>query len=199
MQSQTEENRMRIRDEIKEKAVIDATIKVVNEIGFASASISKIAKEAGVSAATIYIYHKNKEDLMVNTYYEVKQEIITAYFKGVDEKEETKEKLFVVWCNILHTGKEIADLLQFANQFANSPFYDLLDSEKLQAFTQSTLDLLQQGIENKQLKMLTMEEFNAFFTIPAIFLSNQKICGGFADEKTNIERTFQLAWSTIKQ
>lgn len=136
---------------------------------------------------------------MVNTYYEVKQEIITAYFKGVDEKEEIKEKLFVAWCNILNTGKEIADLLQFANQFANSPFYDLLDSEKLQAFVQPSLVLLQQGIDSKKLKKLTMEEFNAFFTMPAIFLSNQKICSGFADEKTTVERTFQLAWSTISK
>lgn len=36
---------MRIRDENKVEAIYDATIQLVNEIGFAEASISKIAKK----------------------------------------------------------------------------------------------------------------------------------------------------------
>ncbi|WP_094092917.1 TetR/AcrR family transcriptional regulator [Paenibacillus physcomitrellae] len=42
----------------------------MNEIGFAETSISKIAKKAGVSAATIYIYYENKEDMLSKIYFE---------------------------------------------------------------------------------------------------------------------------------
>ena len=45
---------MRVKDEVKQDAIIEATIKLVNEIGFVSSSVSKIAKEANVSPATLY-------------------------------------------------------------------------------------------------------------------------------------------------
>ena len=64
---------MRVKDDIKQDALFEATVKLVNEIGFAASSVSKIAKEAGVSPATLYVYYKNKEDLLVSTYIEIKK------------------------------------------------------------------------------------------------------------------------------
>ena len=63
---------MRQKDELKQDAIIHATVRLVNEIGFAASSVSKIAKAANVSPATIYIYYKNKEDLLVSTYISIK-------------------------------------------------------------------------------------------------------------------------------
>ena len=37
---------MRIKDDIKQEALFQATVKLVNEIGFVSSSVAKIAKEA---------------------------------------------------------------------------------------------------------------------------------------------------------
>ena len=50
---------MRTKDDQKKEALFKATIKLVNEIGFASSSVSKIAKEANVSPSTIYVFFKN--------------------------------------------------------------------------------------------------------------------------------------------
>ena len=55
---------MRIKDLHKQEAIIEATVELVNEIGFVSSSVSKIAKKANVSPATLYIYYKNKEDIL---------------------------------------------------------------------------------------------------------------------------------------
>ena len=55
---------MRIKDDEKREALFEATVKLVNEIGFVSSSVSKIAKEANVSPATLYIYYKNKITIM---------------------------------------------------------------------------------------------------------------------------------------
>ena len=64
---------MRTKDDVKQEALVEATVKLVNQIGFAASSVAKIAKEAGVSPATLYIYYKNKEDLLVSTYVEIKK------------------------------------------------------------------------------------------------------------------------------
>ena len=75
---------VRVKDEIKQQAIIDATIELVNEIGFVSSSVSKIAKKAGVSPATIYIYYENKEDLIVSTYMDIKTFLGAAVMEKFD-------------------------------------------------------------------------------------------------------------------
>ena len=76
---------MRTKDEQKKEALLNATVKLVNEIGFASASVSKIAKEAGVSPSTLYVFFKNKEDLLLSTYIDIKLDISRAMLADFDE------------------------------------------------------------------------------------------------------------------
>ena len=54
---------MRMKDENKKAAISKAIIGLINEIGFANISMSKIAKATGLSAATLYVYYENKEDM----------------------------------------------------------------------------------------------------------------------------------------
>ena len=91
---------MRTKDDEKEAALFEATVKLVNEIGFAASSVSKIAREAGVSPATIYIYHKNKEDLLVSTYIEIKLNLSKALLRDFDERLPIRDILRNVWFNM---------------------------------------------------------------------------------------------------
>ena len=88
---------MRTRDDEKQEALFEATVKLVNEIGFVSSSVSKIAKEAGVSPATIYVYYKNKEDLLVSTYIDIKLHISRAILKNFDDTLPIRDILKGVW------------------------------------------------------------------------------------------------------
>ena len=90
---------MRVKDEVKQKALFEATIKVVNQIGFASSSVSKIAQEAGISPATIYVYTRNKEDLLVSTYVEIKRNLGHALLKDFDDSLPIRDILKKVWFN----------------------------------------------------------------------------------------------------
>ncbi|MDX1365805.1 MAG: TetR/AcrR family transcriptional regulator, partial [Arenibacter latericius] len=56
----------------KRNALMEATISLVNNNGFHAAPMSKIAKMANVSPATIYLYFENKQDLVNKVYLEVK-------------------------------------------------------------------------------------------------------------------------------
>ena len=73
---------MRHKDEKKEQAVVAAAITLINERGFSEVSIAKIAKEAGVSPATIYIYYENKEDMLNKIYISLKTEMSEALLRG---------------------------------------------------------------------------------------------------------------------
>jgi len=55
---------MRTRDYDKQQRIKEAMVHLILREGINGASVSKIAREAGVSPATIYIYYESKEDLL---------------------------------------------------------------------------------------------------------------------------------------
>ena len=61
---------MRTRDAEKQQRIKDAVVKLILEEGIEGASVSKIAREAGVSPATIYVYYDSKEDMLAEVFRE---------------------------------------------------------------------------------------------------------------------------------
>lgn len=71
----TEEGRQ--RHEAKYQRILDAALDVFARKGFHEAKISEIARAAGVADGTIYLYFKNKDDLLISL-FESKLEAINA-------------------------------------------------------------------------------------------------------------------------
>jgi AcrR family transcriptional regulator len=189
---------MRIKDENKQDSIIKATIKLVNQIGFASSSVSKIAKEANVSPATIYIYYKNKEDLLASTYIEIKQKLSSALLKNYDDTKPFRDVLKTFWFNGFDFVSQYRDYYQYAEQFSNSPFSALVNKEDVEKHFEPLLKVLQKGIEQKIIKDVSFDILSAFIFYPMMTLSNPKQCSSFKLNKENIEQAFTLAWDAIK-
>lgn len=56
------------KDKPKYYQIIDAALEVIAENGYHSSQVSKIAKRANVADGTIYLYFKNKEDILVSVF-----------------------------------------------------------------------------------------------------------------------------------
>ena len=61
---------MRLKDEDKKQRIKDAVVQLVLRDGIDGISVSKIAKEAGVSSSTIYVYYDSKEAMMAEVFDE---------------------------------------------------------------------------------------------------------------------------------
>ena len=61
---------MRLRDSEKQQRIKEAMIRLILRDGISGTSVAKIAREAGVSPATIYIYYENKEEMMAEVFRE---------------------------------------------------------------------------------------------------------------------------------
>lgn len=61
---------MRCKDLDKQKRIKDAVVELILMEGIDGMSISKIAKRAEVSPATIYVYYNSKEDMLAEVYQE---------------------------------------------------------------------------------------------------------------------------------
>jgi AcrR family transcriptional regulator len=189
---------MRIRDDKKQEALLRATIKVVNDIGFAASSVSKISKEAGVSPATLYVYFDNKDDLLVSTYLEIKQGMSTAMIEGLDETQPVHDIFHRVWHNTFVYVAENLEEFKYAEQFSNSPYSEQVDQLRVQESFESLLRVIQKGISQKIIKDVHLDILGAFLIHPIMVLANPNHCKSFEPTDENIEAAFRMAWDALR-
>lgn len=77
----------------KYKRILESAVRVFAKYGFYQSTISQIAKEAGVADGTIYLYFKNKDDILVQSFsYKIKQ-VFERFKKEVERGQTAKDKL----------------------------------------------------------------------------------------------------------
>jgi TetR/AcrR family fatty acid metabolism transcriptional regulator len=85
--------RLKAKNNDKYHRILEAAIKVFAEQGFFQSTISQIAKEAQVADGTIYLYFKNKEDILVQFFSYKTKQVFERFREGVDSQESAIEKL----------------------------------------------------------------------------------------------------------
>lgn len=188
---------MRVKDDNKERAIRDAAIKLIVENGFADTSMSKIAKAAGVSPATIYVYFENKENMLNALYSQVKKEMAAALIKGLTHDMPVKESFRVVWENFYTytIGNQVR--FAFTEQFANSPLVDGICREETMEHFKPLIDLIERGKKEKVLKNISDEIFHAFTFIPLTGLIKQHISGEIVLDKKKLATARDIAWDAV--
>ena len=182
----------------KKEALFKATVKLVNEIGFASSSVSKIAKEANVSPSTIYVFFKNKEDLLVSTFVDIKHKMSEALLEGFDDTLPIRDIIKGVW---FRTFRYISNNLEdygYVEQFGNSPYSALVDRAVLEKQYLPFINVIQKGIEQKIIKNVDMNLLVAFMFSPISRLANPRLSRGLEMNEEVLELAFTMAWDAIR-
>jgi len=90
-------------------AILNAALKVFSETGYHKAQVARIAKEAGVAGGTVYLYFKNKEDILISLFQEKMGEFITRIEEDITSAESSAEKLLrVIRSHFALLGNDLA-------------------------------------------------------------------------------------------
>jgi TetR/AcrR family fatty acid metabolism transcriptional regulator len=122
----------------KRALLTDAAIAVFAEKGYRSARVADVAKVAGVADGTIYLYFKNKEDLLLSIFEEKMGMFLVALRKdleGVDCPLETIRIYVKHHFEQLKTNPLIAQVFQvelrqshkFLREYRPEPLWDYLN------------------------------------------------------------------------
>lgn len=188
---------MRFKDENKEYAIFDAAISLITANGFADTSMSKIAKTAGVSPATIYVYFENKEDMLNKTYAHVKKEMATVIARGLKPELSVAKAFKVIWENFYKYTVENAIKFAFTEQFANSPIVDRISKEEGMSYFLPLFDWFERGRKEKIFKDIPTELFAAFAFAPIISLAKQQNCGDVVLDEKTLAKAFDITWTAL--
>lgn len=90
---------MRLRDEEKVKLVKQKALETIVIEGLEGFSMNKLAKSCGISVATLYIYYKDKEDLVISIAQEEGDKMEATFLQNFDPNLSFEEGLRVQWQN----------------------------------------------------------------------------------------------------
>lgn len=77
----------------KYQRILDAAIEVFADQGFFQSTIAQIARVARVADGTIYLYFKNKDDILVQFYHYKTRQIFERFRDAVSRSATAEEKL----------------------------------------------------------------------------------------------------------
>jgi AcrR family transcriptional regulator len=170
----------------KKNALVKATIELVNNNGFHATPMSKIAKMANVSPATIYLYFDSKQDLVNKVYLEVKTAYTNFAFATYGTERIADFKL-----------KELDEAL-FLSQCDNTPMIDELSRQEGIKHLQPLLDLWNRGKNEGIIKPISDYLLYAYTISPLSFLMLMQQRNTLKITDETIEEAYKAAWDAIR-
>lgn len=96
-------------------------IRIISRSGFDGLSMQKLAAATRISAATIYVYFKNREDLLNKVYNRLERDYFNAVMNGFNELMPLEDGLWLQWRNRYRYITEQPEHFRFLEQFRHSP------------------------------------------------------------------------------
>lgn len=150
---------MRIRDENKIEAILDQARIMIVEVGFDGLSMQKLARAAGVSPATIYIYFKDRDDLLVQLYKRESDKFFAFIFQGFDPEMDFRTGMKVQWKNRARYVIEHVDKTHFMEYFKFSPLHQKANALRDPKYTEGLKRFVDNAIANKELVEMPFEVY----------------------------------------
>lgn len=121
----------------KRQKIIDAAVRVFAENGFYNSTVADVARAADVADGTIYLYFKNKEDLLISLFEHSIDIFIQAAHHEVAKPVSAIEKLkgfILLHLRLVQKNQDLAQVIQielrqsskFMKEYANEKFFEYL-------------------------------------------------------------------------
>ncbi len=127
-----------MKNENKHQKILKAAIKVFAEKGFYNSRVAEIAKEANVADGTIYLYFKNKDDILISLFEEEFGQIVENTRKELEKEKDPLQKIrrfAIMHLSIVFKQQQLGEVLgvevrqssKFMKEYINKPFIEYLN------------------------------------------------------------------------
>jgi AcrR family transcriptional regulator len=184
---------MRVRDENKETAIREKAMEMIVKEGFDGLSMQKLAKAAGVSPATIYIYYKNREDLLHQLFNEAQKTFADTALVNFDPSASLEDGLWLQWKNRLRYIEKYPVYFQFYEQFRNTHLVNH-KNVNMSVFRENMMLFVKNAIRRGELSKMEPELFwslayGSFYALVKFHLQEKKM----------MSKDFKLTDAKLKQ
>jgi AcrR family transcriptional regulator len=185
---------MRSRDEQKKLAIRNKTIELIVKSGLDGFSMQKLAKAAGVSPATLYIYYKDREDLILQICLEISNDLFDATTRDFDPEMHFAEGMKIQWKNRAAFFMKHPVELEFMEQIRYSPMHEKIREALMQKFGAVLGKFAQNAVRRGELVELPFEVYWSVAYAPLY-----QLLKFHAQENSYIHKKFQLTDEMMDQ
>ena len=160
---------MRSKDLDKQNRIKEAMIQLILRDGIDSISMSKIAKEADVSPATIYVYYDSKEDMLSEVFQEYARKSYNYLMERIQPTMDAKELIEAIVKGCYSFSVEYKEIFSFVEQCSRCP--TLSDGFSEKECSCNILDLIHEYQMRGTIRSFSDLNINAVLFAPVRFLA----------------------------
>ncbi|RBL88080.1 TetR/AcrR family transcriptional regulator [Chitinophaga flava] len=148
---------MRTRNAEKEELVKKMTVQMIVANGVENFSVNSLAKACGISVATLYIYYKDKDDLIVQVGIDEGTRLSNAVLKDFDPEQSFETGLRKQWEN--RAGYQMANPLstQFMEKLHMSSYADKISAHIADQLVPTMRRFVENALARKEMKSMPIE------------------------------------------
>lgn len=195
---------MRLRDFEKENHVKQKALEMLVNEGFDGFSMQKLAKSAEVSPGTLYIYFKDKEDLIIQLGKEEGLKMTESTFKNFNPEMSLSEGLWIQWQNRKEYWLNNTLSVTYFDQVKLSKYRDKISESITTEFRLKMSPFLHKAIKMGELIPLKSEVFWAIafaplYNLVRFHLDGKNMGNGPYELKDDdLKSTFDLVIKALK-
>jgi AcrR family transcriptional regulator len=188
---------MRPLDPDKREKILKSVYTLTGKQGLASVNIAGISKTAGIAAGTLYIYFKNKEELVQLAYVAVEDKMAQAMYRDFDISLPIRQSLKQIYINMLNYRLNNYDETLFIDQYQQSGYIQLNFSKQLAEYERQNkplYDLLKKGQQEGIIKLVDVIILISFFDGAVRSCSTGIIQKLFPLNQQLVDDNFDMIW-----
>ena len=178
---------MRPRDENKELLIRQKAIEIIVNNGIDGFSINKLAKAADVSPATIYIYYKDKDDLITRLCIDVANKMLEYSLADFSPEMDFAVGLKVQWKNRMDYFIKFPTEMEFIEIMRYTQYYNEASKALTVNFGTVLGPFMENSIKKKQVVSLPFEVYWSIAYAPLYQLMKYHHQGS-----SHVNNTFEL-------
>jgi TetR/AcrR family fatty acid metabolism transcriptional regulator len=133
----------------KYESILRAAIKVFSRSGFFNSKVADVAREAGVADGTVYLYFKNKDDILVSIFNHVMDEALAMGRKRLEKISDPLEKLKQIvqaHLDLLGRDRDLAVVFQVELR-SSTKFMEQFSATKVSEYLDQIRGVIEEGQE----------------------------------------------------
>lgn len=180
---------MPTRDNKRQK-ILRSAVQVFAQKGFYNAKVADIARRAGVADGTIYLYFKNKDEILISIFEEEMGKFIGCMEQALNRQSDPIEKIKIfiqAHLQFVRQNPRVAQVLQLELRQSNK-FIKEYKGSKLKEY----LNLLEALIQDGQTRGVIRNDMHPALIKRALFGALDEICTHWVllkDHKYDLETT----------
>ncbi|MBC7904340.1 MAG: TetR/AcrR family transcriptional regulator [Gemmatimonadaceae bacterium] len=195
---------MRTRNTDKEKIVREKAVELLLKEGFEGFSVNKLAKLCAISVATLYIYYKDKDDLILKVAIGELQKMNDMMLTDFDPELPFEEGLRIQWKNRARYLQDNPTSMLFMEKLRNSTYQEKVFENTMTGFKTAMSRFMQNAVKRGEINPMPVEVFWAIaygplYTLARFDNENKSLMGKpFTLSNKILWQTFDFVIKALK-